>query len=237
MQQPAGFGLQDRRACRRSVALRRNARKRPQFRAPERFTRGRRKTSRIMKLPRFEDFKADFAADSWLEAAILICQINSISCQRIERAAHGESIIFLADDRFVIKIYVPGKDGFEREKAALEIARTSLKIPEIVAFGEIEGYKYLITTQLPGELMTRETWLKLESPEQISVLTQLAGGLTELHASDGAKIAFDWDKFIERQAATCFERQKACQVNEEVLGEIPAYLDENLKLLPAKPET
>ncbi|HEY0458279.1 MAG TPA: aminoglycoside phosphotransferase family protein [Pyrinomonadaceae bacterium] len=189
-----------------------------------------------MKLPRFEDFKADFANKIWLEAAKLVCRKHRVSFKRLARAAHGESIIFLADDRFVIKIYVPGKNGFEREKAALEIARTSLKIPEIVALGEIEGYKYLITTQLPGELMTRETWLKLESPEQISVLTQLAAGLRELHASDGAKIAFDWDKFIEHQAVTCFERQKACQVNEEVLGEIPPFLEENLKLLPAKPE-
>ena len=189
-----------------------------------------------MKLPAIENFQADFINESWQQAAEFICRQHKLSVNRLIRAAHGESIIFLADKRFVVKIYIPNKKGFEREKAALELARTSLKIPEIEAIGEIEGYKYLIMTQLEGELMTRESWLKLETGEQIQILGQLATGLKELHASDSSKIAFDWDKFIVQQAETCFERQKKCGVNEKVLSEIPHYLEENLKLLPANVE-
>ena len=117
------------------------------------------------------------------------------------------------------------------KKLALENALTSLNIPEIVAFGEIENYKYLVTTQIKGELMTREKWLTLDKKEQLSILEQLAKGLRELHQSDKSKINFDWKNFIKYQAETCFERQKKCQVNEKVLAEIPKYLKENLKLL------
>jgi Ser/Thr protein kinase RdoA (MazF antagonist) len=81
--------------------------------------------------------------------------------------------------------------------------------------------------------MTRENWLKLNKTDQISILGQLAEGLNELHRSDRSKIDFDWEKFIERQAATCFERQKDCSVNTRLLQQIPAFLEENLKLLPA----
>jgi hygromycin-B 7''-O-kinase len=190
-----------------------------------------------MKLPRFEDFTVDFTDKIWLEAVRLICRKHGISFDRLQRAAQGESVIFLVDDRFVVKIYVPTKNGFEREKTALKIAKISLKIPEIVAFGEIENYKYLITTQLEGELMTREIWLNLDETEQIQVLEQLAEGLKELHATDCSKIDFDWNGFIEHQVETCFERQKSCQVNDKILAQIPAYLNENLKLLPTDAKT
>lgn len=190
-----------------------------------------------MNLPKHKDFKANFMSDVWLAAARAVCLENNISFNNLERNEQGESVVYMVDDKFVVKIYVPTKNLLEREKNALELARTSLKTPEVAAFGEIEGYKYLITTQLAGDLMTRDIWLKLPKNEQVSILSALAGGLKELHASDTQGVSFDWHKFIARQAATCFERQKKCQVNERVLAQIPGYLDENLRLLPADFET
>ena len=189
-----------------------------------------------MKLPRFEDFERSFKNEVWYEAAKIIAETHKLPFKRLRRAAQGESIIFLVDEKFVIKIYYPFKKSRGREKLALETAQTSLKIPEIVASGEFENYQYLITTQINGELMTREVWLKLDEAEQISILSQLAGGLNKLHRTDSSKIDFDWDNFIEQQAKTCLERQRACQVNEKVLAQIPAYLEENLRLLPTGSE-
>ncbi len=189
-----------------------------------------------MKLPKHEEYALKFKDEIWSEAAKNICRKHKISFSNLVRAEQGESIVFLADENFVVKIYCPTKYQLEREKTALENARTSLNIPEIVAFGEIENYKYLVTTQIKGELMTRDKWLKLEKKEQLSILEQLADGLRELHQSDKSKIKFDWKKFVAHQADTCFERQKKCQVNEKVLNEIPKYLEENLKLLNEKTE-
>lgn len=189
-----------------------------------------------MKLPAIENYQTNFRSEIWEYAAKTICQKHKLPFNNFRRSEHGESVVFLVDDKFVFKIFVPHKKGFEREKSSLEIAKTSLKIPEIIAFGEIEGYKYLVTTQIRGEQMTREKWLKLEKKEQISVLTKLADGLKELHTSDISRVDFDWQNFIEYQAETCFERQKKCQVNPKVLAQIPKYLEDNLKLLPTNSE-
>jgi aminoglycoside phosphotransferase len=176
-------------------------------------------------------------SEVWTEAAQAVCRKNNILFNKLERNEQGESVVFMVDDKFVVKIYVPTKNLLDREKNALELARTSLKTPEVKAFGEIEGYKYLVTTQLTGDLMTREIWLKLPKNEQVSILSELAKGLKELHASDTKGVNFDWHKFIARQAETCFERQKICQVNDRVLAQIPLYLEENLRLLPNDFET
>ncbi len=185
-----------------------------------------------MKLPRFDEFERDFKSPIWHEAAKIICEKHKITFENLKRETQGESIVFLVDSKFVIKIYVPTKNLLEREKTAIESAKTNLKTPEVAGFGEIEGYKYLITTQIEGELMSRETWLKLAEKAQISILSQLADGLKELHRSEISKINFDWHKFIEHQAKTCLERQKAGQVNEKVLAQIPAYIEEHFSLLP-----
>jgi aminoglycoside phosphotransferase len=184
-----------------------------------------------MNFPKFTEFALKFKDEIWCDFAESICRNHKIPFSKLIRAEQGESIVFLADENFVVKIYIPTKHQIEREKTALENAKTSLKIPEIVAFGELENYKYLITTQIKGEQMTRNAWLKLEKREQISILEQLAKGLRELHQSSITKINFDWKKFVEHQAATCFERQKKCQVNDKVLAQISNYLEENLKLL------
>lgn len=184
-----------------------------------------------MNTPAIEDFRARFNDPQWRAVAENICRRHRIPFSNLHRSPQGESVVFLVDDRFIIKIYIPYKTGMERERLALESARTSLKIPEIVAFGELENYKYLVTTQIHGELMTREIWLKLARREQIEILARLAEGLKTLHRSDTSKIDFDWRAFVRRQAETCFERQQACGVNEKVLAAIPAYLEKNLPLL------
>lgn len=185
-----------------------------------------------MKIPSVEDYVLHFKHEIWREIAADVCRRHRIAFANLQRAEHGESIVFLVDESFVIKIYIPTKNALRREKTALETARTSLTIPEIVAFGAIENYQYLITTQIGGELMTRDSWLNLDKTNQLSVLSQLADGLKQLHLSDAAKIDFDWNAFVAHQAQTCFERQKACGVNEKILAELPAFLEKNLALLP-----
>ena len=185
-----------------------------------------------MKIPAVRDFTLQFKSEIWRSVAESICRRHRIDFDVLRRAEHGESIVFLIDEKLVIKFYVPTKNAMTREKTSLEIARTNLKIPEIVAFGEIEDYKYLITTQIVGEAMTRALWLELQKREQIQILSGLAEGLKQLHQSNAAKIDFDWNGFVAHQAETCFERQKFCNVNDEILKELPAFLEENLKLLP-----
>jgi len=185
-----------------------------------------------MKIPVARDFTLQFKSEVWRDVVENTCRRHKIDFDILRRAEHGESVVFLIDEKFVVKIYVPTKNGLAREKTSLENAGTNLKIPEIVAFGEIGDYQYLITTQLGGELMTRDSWLKLKAGEQIQILSELAEGLKQLHRSDASNIDFDWNEFVARQARNCYERQKACGVNDKILQDLPAFLEENLKLLP-----
>jgi hygromycin-B 7''-O-kinase len=180
-----------------------------------------------------KDFELHFRSEFWLKAAEIICRRHALSFHQLRRAEHGENIIFLVDDAFIVKIYTPFRRGFKREKAALRCAqnKTSLPLPEILFEGEIERFDYLVMTQLKGGLMTRENWLKLETKEQIGIISKLAVGLKELHSHDAREIDFDWRKFVEDQAANVIERQKANGASWTWLERLPSYLEENLPLL------
>jgi hygromycin-B 7''-O-kinase len=188
----------------------------------------------ISSISTAEDFERHFSADFWRDFAGIICRRHNLTFRNLQRSNGTEHIVFLVDNAFVIKIYTPFRGGFRREKAGLEFARnkTSLKLPEILFEGEIENFKYLILSRLEGVLMTRESWLGLETRKQAQVVAQLSTGLKELHSRDARAIDFDWQKFIGHQAATVIERQKASGANPEWLERLPNYLEESLPLLP-----
>lgn len=192
---------------------------------------------RKMKFPIIateQDFEAHLKMEVWFDAAREICGRHGVSYTSLRRSGHSEHVVFFVDRSFVIKIFAPFRSCFEREKAALEFAfgKTSLKTPEITAAGKFENFDYLVMTQLAGELMTRDVWLALPENEQVDVITQLAGGLRELHSHDADSFGFDWNKFIEHQSKIAVERQIAAGVNPDWTRKLPAFIETNIKLLP-----
>jgi hygromycin-B 7''-O-kinase len=190
-----------------------------------------------MNIPSLNDFDRTFKDPVWLDIADYVLRRHRIVFRNLKRAEHGENIVVLVDDAFVLKIYTPKKNGFNRERVALEFAqgKTSLPIPQIAAEGEIEGFYYLVTDRLPGRLMLRPEWLTLEGSAQIGLITQLAYGLKDLHSHDAAEIHFDWREFVEIQVESVVERQRTAGGNPEWLESLPKYLDTYLPLLPERP--
>jgi hygromycin-B 7''-O-kinase len=190
-----------------------------------------------MDIPSLNDFEKRFDDPVWLEIAAEICQRHRIEFQDLNRAEHGENIVIFIDDQFVLKIYTPKKNGFNRETRALNFVRdkTSLPVPEIIDIGEIEGYRYLITDRLPGRQMPRSEWLNVCPSAQIELLTQLAVGLKELHSRDAGEIDFDWNEFVRIQIGSVIERQRREGGNPEWLESLPTYLETYLPLLPVSP--
>ena len=190
-----------------------------------------------MKIPLLIDFERTFKDPIWLSVAELILREHRVTFKALKRAEHGENIVVLVDNNFVLKIYTPKKNGYNRERTALDFAKgkTSLPISKIIAHGVIEGFAYLITDRLPGRLMTRPEWLALERPAQIGLLTQLAYGLKELHSHNASGIHFDWHEFIEIQLSSVMERQRSAGGNPEWLESLPKYLETYLPLLPKRP--
>jgi hygromycin-B 7''-O-kinase len=195
-----------------------------------------------LKLPSISDaadYKCHFNDGVWRRFAATICARHNISYSALRRAPHGENIIFLIDEQFVIKIYTPFREGYAREKAALEFAEGKLGIdtPTILHAGELQGWSYLVMTQLAGFPM-REVWTSIETRGRIEIVSCLGIALKNLHAhaaplSQNA-LNRDWNRFIERQAQMCVERQRTCGANPEWLDRLPAYIYERLKLLPTE---
>lgn len=194
------------------------------------------------KLPVITDaagYKNHFNDDVWQQAAALICARHNLSDARLQRSQQGENIIFFVDTRFVIKIYAPFRESFRREKAALEFAQGKLRIetPEILYTGDLEGWSYLVMTRLAG-FPAREVWPEIGTRERIEIVSRLGVALKNLH-NHAAPLShpalnLDWHGFIERQARTCVERQRACGANPEWLDSLPAYIAASLDLLPAE---
>lgn len=191
-----------------------------------------------MKVPLLNDFEKFFRDDLWIEIAEHICREHEISCDGLRRSEHGENIVFMLGEHYVLKIYSPLRNGFNREKAALEFAdgRIGVPIPEIAVEGELEGFYYLVMTQIKGHAMTRDEWLKLEEREQTGVVIQLAEALKELHSHDADGIGFDWTEFLKIQVSYAVDRQVQAGVNPEWIERLPGFMEENLGLLPKPKE-
>jgi hygromycin-B 7''-O-kinase len=188
------------------------------------------------------DYESHFNHEVWRQAAATICARHNLSHTSLQRSRQGENIIFFVDRRFVIKIFAPFRQSYLREKAALEFAngKLSVRTPAILHAGEIEGWSYIVMTRLDG-FLAKEVWPEIIERERIEIVSCLGAALKNLHEhapplSDPA-LNRDWLGFIERQAETCVERQRACGANPEWLESLPAYITARLPLLPEESKT
>jgi aminoglycoside phosphotransferase (APT) family kinase protein len=192
-----------------------------------------------MKIPLLNEFESKFNDPGWLEIGAAICRENRIEFEKLNRAEHGENIVIFVDEEFILKIYTPKKNGYNRERIALEIVsgKTHLPVSQIVANGIFEGFQYLITDRLPGRQMRRDEWLTLKRPAQTAVVTQLAYGLKEIHSVEADDLRFDWGEFVEIQLETVMERQRKEGGNPEWLDSLPRYLETYIPLLSDSPDS
>ena len=191
----------------------------------------------MLIVPTSEEFIAKIHDPVWIEIGRRLFESAGIPVTAVSRDPAGESVILFGDDRYVLKIYRPWKRGFARETAALKslAGKLSAPIPEIIALGEFEGYDYLISTALPGRLVTRAEWLTLDRNTQLDIVTQLADILRTLHGLDIDGIEFDWPSFVAGNAAGAVERQRNEGGNPEWIESLPAYIERNLPLVETAP--
>ena len=191
----------------------------------------------MLIVPPPDEFISKFQDPVWIEVGQHLFKDSRIRVTTVSRDPVGESIIVIGDDRYVLKIYRPWKRGFARETAALELlgGKLPVPIPEIVALGELDGYKYLISTVLPGRLVNRAEWLTLDRKRQLDLVEQLADLFRTLHGLDIEGIDFDWPLFIAANAAGAIERQRGEGGNPEWIDSLPGYIEHNLPLVETSP--
>ena len=187
----------------------------------------------MRRVPDTSQFLEHFDDPLWLDVARELFEREGVRVDQVKRDPAGESIVILGDDRYVLKIYRPWKSGFRRESDALERLKghVPVNIPEIVADGKLDGYKFLITTAITGRLLTRAEWLTLERSAQIDLIAQLAEIFQALHALEPCGMKFDWPAFVARNAAGAVERQRSEGGDPEWIASLPDYIERNLPLV------
>lgn len=196
----------------------------------------------MTKFPRVKterDFDEHFESKIWFEAANEICRRHRVSFSELKRANSSDHIVFFVDDRLVLKIYRPFRNCFERETKALEFigGKSEFKTPEIVQIGEFENFQYVFLAQLSGEAMTRSDWLNVSENQQIEFISKLAVGMKQIHELNPDFFECNWTEFVKDRAETFVERQIAHGVNSEIIKALPAFIEENLKLVPVNSPT
>jgi hygromycin-B 7''-O-kinase len=186
------------------------------------------------------NYRLHFNDHVWQQAAATICTRHRISYERLRRSSQGENIIFFVDEHSVIKIFAPFRENYLRETAALDYAqgKLSIKTPDLMHTGDVDGWSYLVMQQLAGHA-SREVWASVGRRDRFEIVSRLGVAMSELHAPAAplrTALDRDWREFIERQAQMSVARQRSCGANPEWLASLPAYIDARLALLPSDHE-
>jgi hygromycin-B 7''-O-kinase len=190
-----------------------------------------------MNLPRIvtqKDFDTHFQSEIWLATAREICLRHCISFIDLRRVNSSDHVVFTIDDSLILKIYRPFRNCFGREIKALEFinGKTDFEVPEILHTGELEGFEYVLMTQLKGISIQRSDWLNFSQSQQINFIVKLANGLKHIHELEAESFENNWSEFVKNRSSTFIDRQISHQVNSKIIKALPKFIDENLKLVP-----
>ncbi len=156
----------------------------------------------VVNLPSIADaagFDTAFESPVWDDAALTICTRHKIGSDDLMRCPSTDHVVFSIGGLYTLKIFRPSRQCFTREMKALEFVhgRSPFKTPEIVHTGEIEGFDYIVMTQLRGVPMTRMEFLALPEADRFKLVTKLATGLKRLHEHKTDAFDCDWAAFVE----------------------------------------
>ncbi len=170
-----------------------------------------------------------FRPEQWTDAIAAVARRHHLRGPFVQ-STRGSSVVFLSE-RTCIKLQPP-LPGYlashEREVAALGFVASKLPIdtPEIRAEGELETWRYFVSTRLPGRPID-EVWDGLEPPHRIRVAQALGEAIRSMHALGGGPlvpISEPWSTFRATQRARCLELERRKGLPRERQAELEAYL-------------
>lgn len=141
----------------------------------------------------------------WHPAAREICRRHGLAAATLERTATGTNIVYRVAPQRIIKLFSPlWPNDILRERTALAaVTGTGLATPELVDEDELEGWPYVIMTEIEGVPISA-VWPELDAGQQLSLTRDMGGVMRKLHALPAervAAIALDWSLFLEDQMA------------------------------------
>jgi hygromycin-B 7''-O-kinase len=143
----------------------------------------------------------------WRGALEEVCSMHGLDAQALAQIPSGTHIVHRAGDR-IIKLFCPlWPEDFISERAALSRA-SGLPVPELMAEGTLESWRYLVMTVVAG-IPAKETWKSLEKEDQVEVLRELGQALFRIHSLPSVpELEQDWNAFMHERAASAVEHNR-----------------------------
>jgi hygromycin-B 7''-O-kinase len=189
-----------------------------------------------------EEYRAIYRDESiWRPAIDAIRQRHGLCAEPCRRAPDGSHLVYYVGPAAVIKLFVPLFDAdFPAERL---VARhldgvLGVETPSILHQGEIEGWNYLIMTRLPGRPVG-EIWSDIPPQDRRAIARTVGEMIARLHALpvEGlGELAVDWPEFLAGQIATAAERQRGEATPEDLVAQIPAFLESTAEGLAERVE-
>jgi hygromycin-B 7''-O-kinase len=178
------------------------------------------------------------SVDSWLPGIGEIAARHGVRADSISRFPRGESPVFEVNGQLVVKL-LPRRHAHlaTREAESLEwlAGQTNLPLPTVLGFGDLEDWRYLLSTKLPGQSLAG-CWTQLPPKGQEAVATELGRILATLHdvpLGDFRPGDIRWEDFLTRGAASWSRRPGVAGLPSRLRESGPDFLARALLDRPA----
>jgi len=176
-------------------------------------------------------------AHAWRPAMQAICLRHALAADGLVRLSEGTNVVFATGAQLIIKLYPPyGRRLFIADRLVAEhvYGKLGIATPAIVAYGELEGWPYLVMERLTGRYLN-EIWDEIAADNQTAIAAEL-GALTArlhvlpTHGLDG--LDADWPTFVDNCLRGCVQRHRDHGMAEAWLQQLPTYLAQAQPLYP-----
>ncbi len=146
----------------------------------------------------------------------------------VQRGVLGSHIVYRVGDCW-IKLMAPlfAKDmAYELSGLRAVSGKLSVRSPEILGEGTLEGWQYVILSHIEGNPI-RNVWTRLEQQHKTKLAEQIARVTIEISkckADDVIENRFVWNEFIKNQYVSCEEQQKKKGLPDEWLAHVREFL-------------
>lgn len=192
----------------------------------------------LPKIDSYEEFERVKQKINILEdAAKKIIHHHKLPDLPLVTFSEGTNIVYSYGNNQVIKIYPPfHQKQYQSERLVLQHVHNKLpvKTPALQHYGEFSGWPYIVMSQLDGTLL-ETLWEEMDRANKKIILSELGTLIKEVHALPTEELEVidsHWEQFIEKQIINCVKQHQSKQLPEELLQQIPNFLDSIKPILP-----
>lgn len=178
----------------------------------------------------FEEFeKLKISTKIFEDLVREIINKHGILSEALQLFADGTNVVFAHGDNQVIKIFPPFHlNQYKSEILVLKHlqGKLSVKTPEVLHSGNIEGWSYIIMTKLCGTPL-EQLWDNMNHDNKLVIIKELGNLIKEVHSlpTEGLEeIDCHWEQFIKAQVKQCLQQHKSTGLLQALLEQLPAYL-------------